>query len=223
MTTFGEIAEPGSRNLWEDWDDSNQDLVKLEWQNSLEAPKEIDDVIIFEGRYLSDYIKHQSQCSLINTVSGASINLYKLNNCNGYICTVRDYSIVQSSKIIELLKDYLLHSREVIAVQTKPLSDFNSTEPVLDCVVRSVSTSKLPNNSRFTYPKLEQPNIISGVAAGAISLREHLDLTGTAIVCYIEHPEDYQIEKVQKLLEKFNFYKNDKAMPGTLLNSNLYI
>lgn len=55
-----------------------------------------------------------------------------------------------------------------------------------------------------------------------ICLREHLGLSGKAIICYVEHPEEYQVEEVQILLKNLHIIpKNSK--PSNVLNSNLYI
>lgn len=142
---------------------------RLKWLKKTEVPQEVECITIFEGKYMSDYIKMQSHnLELLNSVTEIAMQLYKVNTCNRYICTIRDYNVVQSSKIIELLKDYLLISKEVIAVQTKPLPEYHSMTPAQDCIIRTVATTKPTSKPEFIYPKLEQPNIISGVSAGGI-------------------------------------------------------
>lgn len=56
-----------------------------------------------------------------------------------------------------------------------------------------------------------------------ITLREHQDDTGVAIVSYIEHPEEYQIKDMQKLLQQLEIIEKHTSRPISLLGSNLYI
>lgn len=44
------------------------------------------------------------------------------------------------------------------------------------------------------------------------------------VVCYIEHPEEVQIQELNNLLEKFKVIPHvEKTHRDNLLNSNLYI
>ncbi|XP_049872600.1 uncharacterized protein LOC126371336 [Pectinophora gossypiella] len=226
MTNFGEIVEPVTRTAWEDWDEvtPERSFPELKWQKDLESPGDIDTIFILEGKYLADCIKMQSSnLELVNTIPEVSLQLYKSRTVNKYICTIKDYNVVLSSEIVELLRQYLIVSVNVIAIQTKPLSDYQAMElSGQDCIIRAVSTTKRIQLN-LKYPKLEQPNIVSGVSAGVISLREHLNEAGLALLCYMEHPEEFQIEEMEKLLDKLNISQNSNARPSSVLNSNLYI
>lgn len=56
-----------------------------------------------------------------------------------------------------------------------------------------------------------------------ITLREHQNDTGVAIVCFMEHLEEYQIEEMEKLLQNLEITEKSAARPNSLLDSNLYI
>lgn len=56
-----------------------------------------------------------------------------------------------------------------------------------------------------------------------LTLREHQDETGVAIVCFMEHPEEYQIEEMEKLLQKLEITEKSSSRLNSLLDSNLYI
>lgn len=87
---------------------------------------------------------------------------------NNYVCMIRDYNLILSSEIVELLKKYITVSTDVIAILTKPLVEYQVSELVTkDYVIRSLSASKQSANGLdISFPYLEQPNIISGVSAG---------------------------------------------------------
>ncbi|KAJ8723297.1 hypothetical protein PYW08_003209 [Mythimna loreyi] len=228
MTTFGEINEPSSRTAWEDWDDvlCSENYVDLHLEKTVEAPKQIDTFIILEGRYLYDCIRAHHELDLVNACSEVNLRLYRTRKMNNYVCTIRDYNLILSSEIVELLKPYINISTDVIAILTKPLVEYQVSELVTkDYVIRSLSTSKQsPNTLDINFTHLEQPNIITGVSAGVICWREITDKPAVALVCYIEHPEELQIQELFNFLEKFKVIPHvEKTQHNNLLNSNLYI
>ncbi|XP_026748915.1 uncharacterized protein LOC113509713 [Galleria mellonella] len=226
MTTFGDITEPISRTAWEDWDEITEepDLPELQWQQDVGVLKEIEMLTILEGKYLSDIVATQTQYKLeyVNSIKEANLMLSKSGK--NLICFIKDYRLVLSSNIVELLKPYLSVSNNVISIQTKPLAEYQSSEYYnQECLFRTIHTSKPSKFTKFNFPKLEQPNLISGVSAGVISLREHLGQSGTAVISYIEYPEDYQIEEIQVLLKQLDIIQTGNGKPSNILNSNLYI
>ncbi|XP_053605054.1 uncharacterized protein PSMG1 [Plodia interpunctella] len=229
MTTFGEIVEPTSRSTWEDWDDivPEQTITKLALQESTGILAKVESFIILEGKYLTELVALHSQHELevLNSITKVNLHIYKEKSLNSYLCVVKDYNLLQSSEIVELLKPFLLVSKNVIAIQTKPLAEYQSSEVTnTDCIIRAVFTSNLASKYlNFNYPRLEQPNIITGLSAGVICMSDFLNLPGVAIICYLECPEEYRIDEVQNLLKKLNIIHNSASRPNTILNSNLYI
>lgn len=144
---------------------------RVKFLDSAGRPKEIGTLFVIEGKYLADCIKLQShlKLELISTVTEANLNIYKAENSD-YLCTVRDYSLIMSSQIVELLRPLLQDCADVVAIQTKPLSGYQTTNLFpQNCIIRTVSAS-VTLARKLDYPLLEQPNIISGVSAGGITL-----------------------------------------------------
>ncbi|XP_026498631.1 uncharacterized protein LOC113402556 [Vanessa tameamea] len=230
MSTFGEIVEPVSRTTWEDWDEvyAEENVTIIQWQLPIEIPKRIETLFILEGKFLSDFMKVQSRdfFKLINSNIGVNLHLYQLTSSDKYICTVKDYNLLKSSEIIELLKPFIYKSEDVITIQTKPIMEYQTASLGMQSwVIRQLTTS-VPSKKTWdlNFAKLEQPNILSGVTAGAICLREHINLSATALVCYIEHIEEYQTNELLKLLEKFEIIDDTcSAKCSGILSSNLYI
>ncbi|XP_011550095.3 uncharacterized protein LOC105381981 [Plutella xylostella] len=227
MTTFGEIVEPTSRTAWEDWDDIenriDSHISKLAWEKDVPVPGQIENLFILEGNYLSECVKSQThlKLQLIDSIPEVNLNIFNAVGTFNYFVTVKYYNLVLSSEIVECLKGYLKVARNVVALQTKPLPEFQTS--VLtnqDCIIRTLSTT-LPVSIDIKYPKLEQPNIISGISAGVLSLREHLDMSCVAIICFVEQLEE--VHEVKTLLEKFNIVRNVNTKPANVLDSNLYI
>ncbi|XP_028038019.1 uncharacterized protein LOC114248806 [Bombyx mandarina] len=226
MNNFGEIIEPSSRTTWEDWDENNSSTdtqTNLQFQKHIEIPNDIEIFILLEGKYLAHSIK-QNVCNLelINSVPEISLKIYKMHSLESYVCIIYDYDIICSSEIIHLLEKYITNSKEVISMITKPLVEYATSEVCHEeCVIRRLSTKNCKNSSLSKYPCLEQPNIISGISAGVVCLREHLDLSALALVFYTEYPEEHEQNEIHKILENFHFKFNPK--PNGILNSNLYI
>ncbi|CAH0399828.1 unnamed protein product [Chilo suppressalis] len=226
MATYGEIVEPLSRTAWEDWDDvtSEDKHNRLECPDQAAVPDIIESLILLEGKYLYDCMKNEiKNLTLIYTIKEIDLNVYQNQQSNVCISILRDYDILRSSEIVELLKPYITVSKNVVTIQTKPLTEYQSLELTnKNCLIRTICSTKA-SNLEINFPKLQQPNFISGVSAGAICLRDHLDLPGTAVICYTEHPEDYQIEEIQTLLKKLKVISHVNTGPSNVLNSNLYI
>uniref|UniRef100_S4P867 Proteasome assembly chaperone 1 n=1 Tax=Pararge aegeria TaxID=116150 RepID=S4P867_9NEOP len=227
MGTFGEIVEPITRSTWEDWDDEITDNTALQWQWPLDSADKIDTLFILEGRYMSECVKMHPKfhLQLKNSILDANLHLFELPS-NKYVCTIKDYNLLQSSEIVELLKPLLTKSKDVITIQTKPLLEYQTASQLYSpLVIREVTTStKTQKLCEFKFEKLEQPNIVSGVAAGVTCLREHLELPATTLVYYIEHTEEYQTDEIQQILEKLKIIDSIcKTKVNGLLNSNLYI
>lgn len=56
-----------------------------------------------------------------------------------------------------------------------------------------------------------------------ITLGEHSRKSGTAVVCYVEHIEEYGAENIQQLLKQLNLLRGVMTRPSCVLDSNLYI
>ncbi|CAK1555119.1 unnamed protein product [Leptosia nina] len=229
MSLFGEVVEPGTRTAWEDWDDAGpqHDIPELKWNNALEVPDVIDLLIILDGKYVSDTLQLHSQDSveLLNTVKEASLSLYKIKLRNAYICILKDYNLLLSGEIVELLRDFVEKSKDIISVLKKPVADYQTSSLAYQpCIIRSLTTTvNLTNSYGLEFPKLEQPNILSGVGAGVLTLREHLSLSASLIVYYLEYMESSQMEEIHGLLQKLDISVASKPAPSSIINSNLYI
>lgn len=228
MSSFGEIVEPGTRTAWEDWDENIQEdsRPKLMWQSDVQVPDEIHSLFILEGRHISNSIKSLTKfkLQLQNAIQEANLKLYRTEATQVYICVLSDYNLLLASEIVELLKPYITVSKNIMGIITKPFVEYQATEYTgQQYVMRSLSTTKpLAKPLAMNVPKLEQPNIVSGVTAGVINLREIMNESGAAIICYMEHNEEYQINELQELLNQLNFGMV-QSQPGSISNSNLYI
>ncbi|XP_028175984.1 uncharacterized protein LOC114364164 [Ostrinia furnacalis] len=223
MSLFGEIGEPSSRADFEDWDGPPSDKPKLQWKtNSFVRPKIVDAVLIFEGEYLFHCIFAQTKnnLKLKNTVEEIGLSLYKIILTNNYVFVVRDYDMPRTGEVVELIRYFLNESKEVLTLQTRPLTEYQSPNPVCQSVIRTVSTTNVKSND-LLYPALEQPNMLTGISAGVISLREHLGLAGKTIVCYVSNPRRCLENDVQIMLEKLAI--GPPSSPSSIdMDTNLY-
>lgn len=108
--------------------------------------------------------------TLVNSIPEVAANLYKIKCYDEFIFTIKDYNLLKSSEIVELLKPIICKCGDVIALQIKPLSEYQTANPstqtmVIRQIATSITSSKL-KKLNFNYDKLEQPNILSGISAG---------------------------------------------------------
>lgn len=147
-------------------------ICRLSLKEEYEVPDDIDTFLIFEGRFFYDLVKVQRELEHINAIPEVNLHLYKSKTENIYICVIKDYDLVQSSEVVELLKDFITKSKDVVGVLTKPLVEYQVAQLVTkDHVIRSLyTTNQISRRIDSSYPNLEQPNIIAGVAAGGKKL-----------------------------------------------------
>lgn len=141
----------------------------------MEGPEKFNTFLILEGRYLADSIKMQVELKLhhVNSVPEVNLKLYKTKDADCYICVLKDYNLLQSSEIVELIKPYVISSGDIVTILTKPLVEYQVSELLTqNYVIRSLTTSKplVAKLLGINFPRLEQPNIISGVSAGGNKL-----------------------------------------------------
>lgn len=103
---------------------------------------------------------------LKSSVPDVNLNLFELPS-NKYVCSIKDYNLLQSSEIVELMRPLLYKSNDVITIQTKPLLEYQTaSQEFSPLIIRKLTTSARAQKQDFKFKKLEQPNIVSGVAAG---------------------------------------------------------
>lgn len=147
-------------------------IFRLQWHKPLLIPEKVDALFVLEGKYLSDCIRlqHNNYIELINTVLEANLLLFEIKSSNRYVCTIKDYKLLQSSEIVELLKPIIIKSKDVITIQTKPLTEYQTdhvtSQPLVLKKLNSAASSKPHQTWNLNFPKLEQPNIMCGVNAG---------------------------------------------------------
>ena len=146
----------------------------MQWKVPLQIPDSIEILYILEGKLLSDYIKGQpvDYLKLVNSIPEAAANLYKIK-CDDFVFTIKDYNLLQSSEIVELLKPILCKCEDVVTIQTKPLPEYQTENPSTHTMVIRQITTTASNKFKklgFNYENLEQPNILSGISAGGTFL-----------------------------------------------------
>lgn len=142
----------------------------MQWKLPLKIPDKVNTLFILEGKFLSDCIKVQPKdnLKLVNSIAEVNAHMYEVKSDDQFVFTIKDYNLLQSSEIVELLRPILCKSADVITIQTKPLMDYQTANSSIhSCILRQLNTSTSSNKfQNFMYSKLEQPNILSGISAG---------------------------------------------------------
>lgn len=143
-------------------------VFSLMWTVDIDVPKNIDTFYILDGKYLADYILKRSSVELerFDSIIEHNVTVFRDKVSDNYICLLKQYDLLQSSEIVDLLKEFIINSKNVICIQSKPMAEYQvASKSEQDCVIRSICTSKNPS---ALHPRLEQPNIVSGVSAGGM-------------------------------------------------------
>ncbi|XP_033227338.1 proteasome assembly chaperone 1 isoform X2 [Belonocnema kinseyi] len=181
---FGEIVQPSSRAFWLDEDDeelqegSQEDSkFSIEWLQK--EPASFEKLIIVEGNMVVDFTKEcilpdaKEICIIKHESHKKSSIIYEVDS-SLYICIVStELDLTEAGGFIDIIHGILSKSKKIIALTNCHVSQLKSNE---DCsapsFLKSLSTKDARNSWKVNAPHLGQPNIISGVAAGALSFAE---------------------------------------------------
>ncbi|XP_033227339.1 proteasome assembly chaperone 1 isoform X3 [Belonocnema kinseyi] len=196
---FGEIVQPSSRAFWLDEDDeelqegSQEDSkFSIEWLQK--EPASFEKLIIVEGNMVVDFTKEcilpdaKEICIIKHESHKKSSIIYEVDS-SLYICIVStELDLTEAGGFIDIIHGILSKSKKIIALTNCHVSQLKSNE---DCsapsFLKSLSTKDARNSWKVNAPHLGQPNIISGVAAGALSFAEIKGSYGILFVLYTDN------------------------------------
>ncbi|XP_011298601.1 uncharacterized protein PSMG1 [Fopius arisanus] len=191
---FAEVVHPSSRAFWNEEDESEiEDNVSftVDWTES--SPEKIKTLIIAETSFIKDFVDkcvlqdHKSICSIKYSGSKESSKIYQLSN-DSFLCLVDpQVNLTAAGDFIESISPILSKSENIIAITCNHVSQLKCGENTPEfSFMRSLSTRAAPEGQKKLFPLLSQPNIVAGVAAGALSYAETTSLPGTLAILYLE-------------------------------------
>ncbi|XP_043476780.1 uncharacterized protein LOC122507878 [Leptopilina heterotoma] len=236
---FGEIVQPTSRAFWLDEDDEElqdseqEPLFSLEWLEK--EPSSIEKLIIVEGDMVIGFTKEtllqdaKKICNIKHESQKKSSIIYEVEN-SLYICLVStELDLTEAGEFIETIQRILTKAKKIIALTNCHVSQLKSNEECSDpSFLKSLSTKEARNSLKINAPNLSQPNIISGVAAGALSFAEIKATYGILFVLYTDnfvldsksaHP---LVELFSELMNR-NLPEFSSVRSGIFNKGNLYM
>ncbi|XP_057333520.1 uncharacterized protein LOC130672795 [Microplitis mediator] len=188
---FGEVVYPSSRAFWSEDDDDTQEndnslIFKIDLKNEISS---IKTLIIVETDLLTDFIKDYvvNKSEVLGTVSRSSTNVSTIYALTDDICVmlVNAVDLASAGAFIDTISGLLEKAKNIIALTSNHVSQLKTPEDNTPSFLRSLSTRQVKETVE-DVPKLKQPNIVSGVAAGAVSFAEVMNQSGTLFVLYLD-------------------------------------
>ncbi|GLV31829.1 uncharacterized protein CBL_07589 [Carabus blaptoides fortunei] len=166
-----EEAEKTIRILWDDEDDFDQlqtDNPTSEWQGVTIAPNEISDLLIVESSKLTQIAQTciAENCEPVCTLQEANVSIYKTVD-NNYIVLCKDAKDISPGEVTEKLFPWLNKAKRILAVTSAVAAMYQKTtsEELPPCFIKVLSTGSC---GVLHAPKLESPNLVTGIAAGGL-------------------------------------------------------
>ncbi|XP_015122899.1 uncharacterized protein LOC107045226 [Diachasma alloeum] len=194
---FGEVVYPSSRAFWTEDDGENgeagDDTVSftIDWIET--CPEKMKTLIIAETPLIKDFIEkcviqdHKCICNIKSPNKKESSRIHQLPN-DLFLCLVDpEVNLTIAGDFIEAISPILSKSENTIAITCNHVSQLKCGEKTPELsFMRSLSTRAVSEKQRKFFSVLSQPNIVAGVAAGAIAYAEVMDLPGTLAVLYLD-------------------------------------
>ncbi|KXJ71821.1 uncharacterized protein LOC109432401 [Aedes albopictus] len=229
---FGEIVEPSTRAFWDDYDEGDEDLAPLqplewEWLNEDNVEQKLDNIkrlLILEGPGISGFagtavLKGRSPICQLNS---GTVSIYYDAEKGSLVCVSEEKDLNAFGRITEKLAKWLEVADEVVAVSFQPSVMHKGTsgsdaEEV--CFIRSI------NGQLSQIPKLDAPNVVTGLAGGALSYRKFKDQTASVYVCYLDSCvlDSISAKPILRLLKALSVECDDSYQLKFKTSSNLYL
>ncbi|XP_055607780.1 uncharacterized protein LOC129755359 [Uranotaenia lowii] len=230
---FGEIVEPSSRAFWDDFDEGQEEdaapvePLNWEWMNEdgIEHKFEkIQHLLILEGQGILAFVSTavlKGKVPLCQLSNGTT-RIYNLAEKHLMVCVSEEKELNSFGRITEKMGPWLLSAEQVSAVTIVPNVMHKGTPDVEKeqvCFLRAV------NGQVKEIRELEAPNVLTGLAAGALGYRKFHDKTASAYACYLDSPtlDSVATKPILKLLKSLSIDCDESYELKFRTSSNLYM
>uniref|UniRef100_A0AAG5CWF3 Proteasome assembly chaperone 1 n=1 Tax=Anopheles atroparvus TaxID=41427 RepID=A0AAG5CWF3_ANOAO len=201
---FGEIVEPSTRAFWDEYDEEDENdgpsMQPLEWlclnehehaseeaaiQKTLQEPFRF---VMFEGQKISSFVGTallKGSKGPTFQLSCGTVNVFHLAAEKLVICVSEEIEPNLFGSVTEKLSGWLDAAESVITVSLLPAVMYKgATEREQEevCFIKALNNSVSLGN----VGPLEAPNVITGVAAGAVSYRKFRGKEAAAYGCFLD-------------------------------------
>ncbi|XP_012285054.1 proteasome assembly chaperone 1 [Orussus abietinus] len=195
---FGEVVYPSSRAFWfsDEFDEEDQDNSENSFEFNAEWPKgsptSIKTLLIIEGDMILDFFEtcvlHDAkEVCKIHHGSGKPSFFYSISE-DLYICSVSpDVKLHHTGIFVDQISNILTTAKGIIAVTCSHSSQYKTMEKIeAPSFLRSLTTKGTTRLEKVDAPRITQPNIVSGVCAGALSFADAIKKPATLYVLYVD-------------------------------------
>lgn len=160
--------------------------------------------------------------SPICQLNSGTVSIYYDAEKGSLVCVSEEKDLNAFGRITEKLAKWLEVADEVVAVSFQPSVMHKGTsgsdaEEV--CFIRSI------NGQLSQIPKLDAPNVVTGLAGGALSYRKFKDQTASVYVCYLDSCvlDSISAKPILRLLKALSVECDDSYQLKFKTSSNLYL
>uniref|UniRef100_A0A2M4AX24 Proteasome assembly chaperone 1 n=1 Tax=Anopheles triannulatus TaxID=58253 RepID=A0A2M4AX24_9DIPT len=242
--TFGEIVEPSTRAFWDDYDEEEEGDTKpfepLEWivfneqdantteqteiQKTLTAPFRL---LIFEGQKVNSFVGTailKGNKIPVLQLSCGTVCLFHVLGERLVVCVSEEIDPNLFGHITEKLKPWLMAAESVTTISLQPAVMYKgASERELEqvCFIKSLGDAVTDGS----VGKLEAPNVLTGVAAGAVGYRKFHLKPAAAYGCYLDSVviDSVSSEPILRLLKSIGLPCAERYELKFRNSSNLYM
>ncbi|KAF5284262.1 hypothetical protein FQR65_LT00263 [Abscondita terminalis] len=218
---FGEIIEPSTRAFCDDdpqyLENYRCDLV---WDVD-QVPETIDNLFVAESTRITTLFH---KCLLQNANKYAEltpgyVRIYQAKN--DYIVLICNVSDIIPGLVVEALSRWLKSANSVYVITSGLLTSLQNSRASSPCVIRS-----LCYKTTSTYPKLEVPNMVTGLSASVLSYCIHIDRSCSLYIGFFDEAslDSLNTYALLNLLETFGLRLHKRyEFENSNQSNNLYI
>ncbi|XP_052866686.1 uncharacterized protein LOC128272844 [Anopheles cruzii] len=237
---FGEIVEPSTRAFWDDYDEDEQDkppFEPLEWiwfndqdgtTEEVEIRKTLVDpfrMLIFEGQKVGSFVGAailKGNNSPLLQLSSGTVSIFHVPSERLIVCVSEEIDPNLFGHITEKLAPWLDAADSVTSVSLQPAVLYKgAAEHELEkvCFIKGLS-----GTAEGVGP-LDPPNVLTGVAAGAVGYRKFRGKQAAVYGCYLDSIaiDSVSSEPILRLLKSIGLPCADRYELKFKNSSNLYM
>ncbi|KAK4878633.1 hypothetical protein RN001_011139 [Aquatica leii] len=219
---FGEIIEPNTRALCEDDAEYPENYeCNLSW-NITEVPDGINNLYISESLRITTLFQ---KCVIGSTKSYAeltpgNVQIYRVSNDDDYAIICKSTDIIPGL-IVEKLEQWLELAKNVVVITSGLITLLQNSHETSPCIIRS-----LCYKTNSVHPKLEVPNMITGLSASVFSYCVHNDRPCTLYIGFFDEVplDSLNTHSLLNLFEQLNLRISKRyTFEPTNQFNNLYV
>jgi proteasome assembly chaperone 1 len=192
--------------------------------NIASYPDDVEQFVIFEGHQITDFVNTailKGTTPLCQLTTGC-VTVYNLPNTKIVVCVAEEKDLNNFGPITDMLLPWLDRARRVVGVSFQSSVSYKGLTEV---EMQATTFVRGLNSGLADVPEMLVPNLLTGVAAGAVSYRTFRE---QEVACYAVFMESQIFDSVStapilKLIDDLKIPCDKVYNFRSIHNSNLYL